>query len=116
MAKMVEMWDGNALLQFVAVVAADSLVSTHEGRIMDGKTQADAIQQLAAKAFAELGATGPMIGTILLKDGYFVGHRFRCGGMQAVRLAGGDNIEFYDQAGELVKTVGVEAVDGQRAA
>ncbi len=115
MGKMAKIWDSNALLQFVAIVAADSLVSTHERRIMDEKTQADAMQQLVAKTFAELGATGPMIGTILLKDGYFVGDRFRCGGIQAVWL-GGEEIEFYGEDGKLVKRVGVEAVEEQKAA
>ena len=83
---------------------------------MDEKTQADMMQQLVAKTFAELGATDPVIGTILLKDGYFVGHRFRCGGMQAVRRAGGEVIEFYGEDGTLVKTVSVDAVEGREAA
>jgi hypothetical protein len=30
-----------------------------------------------AKTFAELGASGPVIRTILLKDGYFAGDKFR---------------------------------------
>jgi hypothetical protein len=83
---------------------------------MDETTQTDAKQELVAKMFAELGATDPVISTILLRDGYFVGHRFRCGGMQAVRRAGGEGIEFYGEDGKLVKTVSVEAVEEQKAA
>jgi len=36
-----------------------------------------------------------VIPTILLKDGYFVGHSFRSGGMKAVHLTGGDAVKFY---------------------
>ena len=45
---------------------------------MDEKTQQDAVQELMTKTFAELGATGPVIRTILLKGGYFAGDKLRC--------------------------------------
>ncbi len=46
-----------------------------------------------AQIFAELGATGPMVRTFLLRDRYFVGQRFRCGGFQAVLLYGRESKE-----------------------
>ena len=68
-----------------------------------------------AQTFAELGATGPMARTFLLRDRRFIGQRFRCGGFQAVLLAGGGMIEFYDQAGVLVKTVRIAAQEEKAA-
>jgi hypothetical protein len=75
----------------------------------------DLLDQLLAETFAELGATGPVIRTLLLRDRYFVGHKFRCGGFQAVWLVGGDEIEFYDEGGTLMRTIRLEA-DEKRAA
>jgi hypothetical protein len=70
---------------------------------MDEKAQQDAVQALVTRTFAELGATGPVIRTILLKDGYFAGDKFRCEGLWAANLAGQDTIEFYGE--KLLKTV-----------
>ena len=70
---------------------------------MDEKAQQDAVQALVTRTFAELGATGPVIRTILLKDGYFAGDKFRCEGLWAANLAGQDTIEFYGK--KLLKTV-----------
>ena len=82
---------------------------------MDTCETPDLLSQLLAKTFAELGATGPVVRTILLFDRQFAVQRFRCEGFQAVLLAGGNEIEFYDQAGVLVKTVRLAAQE-QRAA
>jgi hypothetical protein len=85
---------------------------------MDAGGMPDYFHQLLTKTFRGLGATDPtsMIGTLLLKDGYFVGQKFRCEGFQAVLLAGGDEIELYDEGGTLLKTIRVEARDQERAA
>ncbi|MGA2065409.1 MAG: hypothetical protein ABSG86_10580 [Thermoguttaceae bacterium] len=74
-----------------------------------------ATPELLAQTFADLGATGAMVRTILLRDRRFAGQRFRCGGMQAVWLAGSGRIAFYDEGGTLLTTVRLEA-DEQRAA
>jgi hypothetical protein len=71
------------------------------GSIMGEKTQFDSAYQLVAGTFAELGATGPVIHTILLKDCHFGGDKFRCEGMHAIWAAGSDVIEFFDEKGEL---------------
>ena len=82
---------------------------------MEG-TSADLLYQLLVKTFAEFGATGPMIRIILLKDRFFTGQRFQCDGLKAVFLAGGNEIEFHDQTGVLLKTVSLEDTEKKEAA
>lgn len=77
---------------------------------------ADMLNQLLSKTFAELGATGPMIRTLLFKDRYFAGQKLRCGQFQVVLLAGDDEITFYEDAGIPVKTVRIDALEQQKAA
>ena len=60
---------------------------------------------LVARTFAELGASGPVERSILLRDYRFIGHRYRCGGFQAVWLAEATVIEFYDDRGSLASQV-----------
>jgi hypothetical protein len=85
---------------------------------MNAGATPDFLQQLVAKTFAELGASDStsVIRTLLLKDGYFAGQKFRCEGFQAVLLTGRDEIEFYDEGGTLLKTIRVEARDQEQAA
>jgi hypothetical protein len=94
------------------------MVYTFRGRIMDASATPDLLHQLLAETFAELGATDPasVIRTLLLKDRYFAGQKFRCEGLQAVLLTGEDEIRFYDENGTLLKTMGVEAQSQQKAA
>jgi len=74
------------------------------------------LHDLLEKTFAELGASGPMIRTILLRDRHFAGQRFRCGGFQAVWLAGESEIVFYDEGGTPVKAIRLEESDKKAAA
>ncbi len=83
---------------------------------MDAGATADLLNQLLARTFAELGATGSVVRTFLLHDRQFVGQKFRCEGFQAVLLAGKDEIEFYDEAGVLLKTVRLEETEKKSAA
>jgi hypothetical protein len=83
---------------------------------MDEKTQAGSASELAAETFAELGVTGPVDRTILLRDRRFAGQKFRCEGFQAVLLAGSNEIAFYDGDGVLLKTVRLEALEEKKAA
>lgn len=84
---------------------------------MDDGTTSDSLNQVLAKNFAELGASeGPLTRTILIKDRYFVGHRYRCGGLQAVVLVGAKEIEFCDETGELLKSVSLEETEKKIAA
>jgi hypothetical protein len=79
------------------------------------------IQDLLAATLAELGLPAPTNGvpTILMRDGYFVGWKFhqdsyfvgwklRYDGGYAIWLADGSAIEFYDEQGKLLRTVGIE--------
>jgi hypothetical protein len=115
MGKMAGLWQDCPLVLFGTAADADAL-STSKGDIMDAGATPDLLNQLLARTFAELGATGSVIRTILLRDRYFVGHKFRCDGIQAVWLAGGSVVEFYDEGGALVKTVSIETSDEKRAA
>ena len=76
----------------------------------------DRLHELLGKTFGELGASGPMVRTILLSDRQFAGQKWRCGGVQAVSLAGEDEIAFYDEGGALAKTVKLAAEEQNRAA
>jgi hypothetical protein len=80
-------------------------------RIMADKTLANSVHELVAKTFSELGANGPVIHTILLKDCRFGGDKFRCEGLQAIWAADSDIIEFYseEEKMKLLKTVVIPA-------
>ena len=65
------------------------------------------IQENVAATLADLGLPAPtnIIQTILMHDGYFVGHRLRYDGGYAILWAASDVIEFYDEQETLLKTV-----------
>ncbi|NLY01432.1 MAG: hypothetical protein GXY83_35520 [Rhodopirellula sp.] len=80
--------------------------------------QPDAVFQIVAAGFAELGAADPQaIGrTLLLRDGYFVGHRFRCGGLQAILLPESESVEFFDAEGGPLRSVPLPQAESRKAA
>ena len=80
--------------------------------------QSGPVEQLVVQTFAELGATDPsaVIRTILLRDRHFVGYRFRGDGVQAVWLASGEVVAFFDGRGKLLKAVRAESPEKQEAA
>ncbi len=75
------------------------------------------IHELVAATLAELGlpALAVIIQTMLLKDGYFVGYKFRYNGGFATLQAGSSTIEFYDEQGKLLKTAAINADKGAAA-
>lgn len=75
------------------------------------------IHDLAAATLCKLGLPGPadIIQTMLMKDGYFVGYKFRYDGGYAILQAGGSTVEFYDGQGKLLKTVAIEGNRGAAA-
>ena len=77
----------------------------------------ESIHDLVAATLAELGLPGPtnFIQTMLMRDGYFVGHKLRYDGGYTIWLAGGNTIEFYDEQGKLLKTVTVGVEKGAAA-
>jgi hypothetical protein len=68
------------------------------------------IHDLAATTLAQLGRPAPtnMIQSILMRDGYFVGHKFRYDGGHAVCVAASGMVEFYDGDGKLLKSIALE--------
>ena len=82
--------------------------------------QAQSVSLIVAATLKEMGfgadATA-LTCTALIRDGYFVGHKYRFHeGGHAVWLAEKNVIEVYDNAGKLLKTVGVEKTDGEKRA
>ena len=69
-----------------------------------------AVLNLVAATLSELGLPAPtnIIPTTLTRDGYFVGHKVRYDGGCAILWAASDVIEFYDEQGKLLRTVGIE--------
>ena len=57
------------------------------------------IHEALAATLSELGLPAPadIIQTMLMKDGYFVGYKFRYDGGSAILQAGGNTIEFFDE-------------------
>ena len=66
---------------------------------MDAGGTSDLIHEILGRTFAELGATGPIIRTLLLRDRRFAGQKFRCEGYHAVLSASNTEIEFFDEDG-----------------
>ena len=58
-----------------------------------------------AATLREMGLCAAPMWTILIQKGYFVGHKYRFDGGYAIRMAGKNAIEIYDDGGELLKTV-----------
>jgi hypothetical protein len=68
------------------------------------------LQERVAATLSEFGLPAPtnIIQTILMKDRYFVGWKFRYDGGYGVLPIGGNAIEFYDERGTLLKKVAME--------
>ena len=75
------------------------------------------ILNLVAATLSELGLPAPTnsIPTMLMKDGYFVGHKLRYDGGCAILWAASDVIEFYDEQGKLLRTIVLEDETGAAA-
>ena len=69
--------------------------------------QSDALTTFVTTTFAELGAGDPqpLIRTILLREGYFVGYQFRCGTIRAVWFADSEVVKFHSAGGALLRKV-----------
>jgi hypothetical protein len=71
------------------------------------QSQADAVYELVAKGFAELGVSDPrcISRSFLLRDSCYAGQVWRCEGFRAIWLLDGDSVEFQHAAGSQVKTL-----------
>ena len=74
------------------------------------------ITERVTAILSELGQPAPtnIIQTMLMHDGYFVGHKLRYDGGYAILHTGGSTIELYDGQGTMLKTAALE--DDKRAA
>ena len=75
------------------------------------------IPDLVAATLAELGLPTPanIIQTMLMKDRFFVGWKFRYDGGYSIWVPGGSTIEFYNKDGNLLKAVSI-GISGKVAA
>jgi hypothetical protein len=76
----------------------------------------DADHDSVTATLLEMGLCAAPMRTILIQKGYFVGHRYRFEGGYAIRLAGKNAIEVYDDDGKLLKTVSLEMSGREKAA
>jgi hypothetical protein len=72
-----------------------------------GSNMDESIQERVTATLAELGLPAPTnaIQTMLMHDGYFVGHKLRYDGGCAILHTGGNAIELYDEQEKLLKAV-----------
>lgn len=75
------------------------------------------IPNAVAAVLKELGLyPSASLRTVLIRDGYFAGEKYRFDGGWATWAAGKNVIEVYDDNGKLLKTVAVEATEKGSAA
>jgi hypothetical protein len=77
------------------------------------------IHDTVAATLTEMGlceAPAAFVRTVLIRDGYFVGEKYRFDGGYAAWIAATSMIEVYDDAGKLLKTVAPGQSDGGKAA
>jgi hypothetical protein len=72
---------------------------------INGGGNMDSLHDLLATTLQELGRPAPanLIQTMLLKDRYFVGYKFRYEGGYAIMQADSGTVELYDEEGRLLK-------------
>lgn len=68
------------------------------------------LRETVAEAVASLSLPPPasFIQTMLMKDGFFVGWKFRYDGGHALLHVNDNTLELFDQQGTMVKTVTIE--------
>ena len=78
---------------------------------------AASIAELLAPTLTALGLPAPddVIQTMLVKERYFVGHKFRYAGGHAFLKAGANTLELYDEQGTLLRTVALDTQKGAAA-
>jgi len=64
----------------------------------------------------EMGIEAAPMRTLLIQKGYFFGHKYRFDGGYAIRPAGKNVVEIYDDDGKLLKIVTPDGTDEKSAA
>ena len=69
------------------------------------------IGEVLGTTLAGIGLPAPadIIQTVLLKDRYFIGYKYRYDGGYAIQRAGSSTIEFYAEDGKPLTTATIEA-------
>jgi hypothetical protein len=79
--------------------------------------QAHSILDEVAKILTEMGVpTDSLVHTILLREKFFVGHKFRFDGGYAIWLAETNTVQVYDDGRKLLKTVALQSDEKEAAA
>jgi len=75
------------------------------------------INEVLTATLCDLGQPAPnyILQTLLLKDGHFIGHKYRYDGGYAVLQAGGNAIQFFDDDGKPLTNVAIDADKGAAA-
>jgi hypothetical protein len=76
------------------------------------------LHDTVAATLTEMGiceAPATVVRTVLIQDGYLVGHKYRFDGGHAIWLVQTNVIDVYDDDGKLLRTVGVERTDVKKA-
>lgn len=77
------------------------------------------IHDAVAATLTEMGlchAPATLVRTILIRDGYFLGEKYRFDGGYVISLAGKNAIDVYDGGGNVLKTVSLEMNGEEKAA
>ncbi len=79
----------------------------------------ETIHDIVAATLCDMGlcqAPAALIHTILLRDGHFIGHKYRFDGGYAAWVAATNVIEVYGDDGKLVRTIILTRSEGGEAA
>ena len=71
--------------------------------------------EIIASIFAQKGVNPPFIETILLRDRFYVGRKFRAGGFQVIWWVEKNEIQVFDEDGQVVESIGLEQKLGMTA-
>jgi hypothetical protein len=81
--------------------------------------QSASLHDTVAAILSEMGlwpAPASLLRTVLIRDGYFVGHKYRFDGGYAAWVAETNIIEVYGDGGKLLTTVALGRSEGGEAA
>jgi hypothetical protein len=70
--------------------------------------QPDQFSQLITSVFAKFGINPPFMETILLRDRFYLGRKFRAGGFQVVWWIEKNVVEAFNEDGQSVESVSLE--------
>ena len=74
---------------------------------MDGARQLDRVRSVIQDVFTELGGdvSERPSEAVLIRNGFFCGHRFTSGGLQAVWFVEEREVKFFDRDGSMIRVM-----------